>query len=253
MHRISDFRVGGIARRNFNMFRKLCGDENLKNVVIVTNMWGQVDPSIGEARENELRTHPQLFQPAMASGANMLRHHNTLESAHAIVRHIFKNHPLPLRIQRELVDEHKDISQTAAGKELDRELLELIEKHKAEMAELQQDMAAALAEKDMQTKAELDAVRTELMDTINKIEGDRDRLSKEYEEEKKKANQRVAALEASLEEEKSAREARAQEIAELRRTMNNNANATATERANLQKRIAELERRKSRGGGCVLQ
>ena len=73
------------------------------------------------------------------------------------------------------------------------------------------------------------------------------------EEEKKKANQRVAALEASLEEEKGAREARAQEIAELRRTMNNNANATATERANLQKRIAELERRKSRGGGCVLQ
>ena len=72
MHRISDFRVGGIARRNFSMFRNLCGDENLKNVVIVTNMWGEVDLPRGEAREQELRTDPQLFQPVMVQGAQML-------------------------------------------------------------------------------------------------------------------------------------------------------------------------------------
>ncbi|KAL4061675.1 hypothetical protein V8B97DRAFT_2066349, partial [Scleroderma yunnanense] len=39
VHRISDTRVGGNAQRNLRMFRNLCGDESLKNVVIVTTMW----------------------------------------------------------------------------------------------------------------------------------------------------------------------------------------------------------------------
>ena len=33
MHRISDFKMGGISRRNFHMFRSLCGEKTLKNVV----------------------------------------------------------------------------------------------------------------------------------------------------------------------------------------------------------------------------
>ena len=78
-------------------------------------------------------------------------------------------------------------------------------------------------EKDMQTKAELDAVRTELVETIHKIESDRARLSKEYEAEKHKADERLRVLEARLQEEKSAGAATAEEIAGLRKTMNNKA------------------------------
>ena len=74
MHRISDFRVGGISRRNLNMFRKLCGDETLRNVALVTNMWSEVTPERGAAREHELRTDPLLFAPVVAAGATLLRH-----------------------------------------------------------------------------------------------------------------------------------------------------------------------------------
>ena len=61
MHRISDFRVGGVSRRNLSMFRKLCGDETLRNVALVTNMWSEVTSERGAARERELRTDPLLF------------------------------------------------------------------------------------------------------------------------------------------------------------------------------------------------
>ena len=98
------------------MFRKLCGDENLKNVVVVTNMWGEVDPRRGAEREKELRTDPQLFQPVMAQGAQMLRHDNTLDSAQAIIAHFINTHPVALRIQRELVDEGKDTSKSGQMK-----------------------------------------------------------------------------------------------------------------------------------------
>ena len=138
VHRISDFRMGGISSRNFRMFRKLCGDDTLKNVVIVTNMWGEVSQAKGEMREAELKN--KFFKPALDKGAQMLRHDNTVESAHNILQHIIRNHPLPLKIQRELVDEMKDIGETDAGQEVESQIQELIQKHQAAIKNLQEEM-----------------------------------------------------------------------------------------------------------------
>jgi hypothetical protein len=82
VHRISDVRMGGISSRNFRMFRKLCGDDTLKNVVIVTNTWSEVGQAKGEMREAELKN--KFFKPALDKGAQMLRHDNTVQSAHNI-------------------------------------------------------------------------------------------------------------------------------------------------------------------------
>jgi hypothetical protein len=81
MHRISDVRMGGISTRNFKMFRQLCGESTLRNVVIVTNMWGEVGREVGEAREAELGSDDRFFKPVLDKGAHMLRH-NGLTSAH---------------------------------------------------------------------------------------------------------------------------------------------------------------------------
>jgi len=120
IHRISDKRFTGIAGRNFKMFRKLCGDKTLKNVVLVTNMWGEVPRDVGESREDELSS--TFFKPVLDKGAQMVRHHNTAQSAQDIIRVIMKNRPVVLQIQRELVDEHKDIVDTAAGEAVNRGL-----------------------------------------------------------------------------------------------------------------------------------
>jgi len=139
MHRISDFRMGGISTRNFKMFRELCGDNTLKNVVIVTNMWGEVSRDIGEAREAELANDDLFFKPVIDKGARLSRHDNTLGSGHGILQLLIPNNPEALRIQRELVDEHMDISQTAAAEELNRELMEQARRHKAELLQLEEE------------------------------------------------------------------------------------------------------------------
>ena len=77
------------------MFRKLCGDSTLQNVVIVTNMWGQVDPEVGEAREFELMNRDILFKPILDKGAQIARNENTVTSAQKIIRLVLNNHPLP--------------------------------------------------------------------------------------------------------------------------------------------------------------
>ncbi|OCH84332.1 hypothetical protein OBBRIDRAFT_799197 [Obba rivulosa] len=191
IHRISDFRMTGVSRRNFTMFRKLCGDSVLKNVVIVTNMWGEVTAERGEARERELATDDVLFKRVLEKGARMVRHDNTRESAQAILRSLVNKTPRALRIQRELVDEHKDISQTAAGAELSRELDELAAKQREELAQVNADMDEALQAKDAESREELEKVRAELEAKVKRIEDDRERLSLEYAQEKKRADEKI--------------------------------------------------------------
>ena len=43
------------ARKNLDMFRKLCGDEALKNVVLGITKWDDVKLEVGRQREIQLR------------------------------------------------------------------------------------------------------------------------------------------------------------------------------------------------------
>ncbi|KAF9647084.1 hypothetical protein BDM02DRAFT_3065838, partial [Thelephora ganbajun] len=138
IHRISDLRFTGITGRNFRMFRELCGDSTLKNVILVTNMWGMVTKAAGEARERGLTT--KFFKPVLDEGAQLVRHHNTVESAHDIIRRILKNHPITLQIQRELVDEGKGITDTSAGEVINKEINEQIRRHQAKLEAVQKEM-----------------------------------------------------------------------------------------------------------------
>ena len=145
IHRISDRRFSGIAGRNFKIFRELCGETSLKNIVLVTNMWGEVKHDVGEARERELASI--FLKPALDKGAQMIPHYNTEQSAHDVIRHIMNNHPVVLQIQRELVDEQKDVTNTAAGEAVNTELTEEIKRHEAELNAVREEMMRTLEEK----------------------------------------------------------------------------------------------------------
>ncbi|KAH8796884.1 P-loop containing nucleoside triphosphate hydrolase protein [Flagelloscypha sp. PMI_526] len=185
LHRISDNRVGGLATRNFNMFRELCGDTTLKNVVIVTTMWDDVTEERGYARQNQLATSDAFFKAALEKCASILPHFNTIESAHNILRHILGNQPQALQIQREMVDEHKDISQTAAGERMNRQLEELMKKHEEEIERLKQDMEAAMKKKDEETQRELEEESLKLHEQIEAVRADAQKLASQHEVQKR--------------------------------------------------------------------
>ena len=191
MHRISDYRFTGIDSRNFSMFRKLCGEETLCNVVLVTTMWSAVDPENGALREQELRTDDILFKPVLDKGAQMVRHDNTLRSAQDILRRLINNRPRPLLIQREIVDEKKDITKTAANEELDRQLAAVIRMHEEEMADMRKEFAEALAENDLVRKQELYKSERKRREEVAKIKQDRDRLSREFADAKKETDEKL--------------------------------------------------------------
>lgn len=185
-HRISDFRVGGVSARNARMFRKLCGDDTLKNVIIVTNMWGEVNHRLAEARETELKRDELFFKPALDKGAQMARHMNTVPSAQAILRLVLNNHPLPLQIQVQLVDECKDITQTSAAEELNRDLNAQILKYQEEVRALKDEIQQVIREKDEQMRKELEVDREETRKAIARVEREIQQLGPNYKKEREK-------------------------------------------------------------------
>jgi hypothetical protein len=124
MHRISDMRFTGIAARDFKMYRELCGDSTLKNIILVTNMWGVVSKEVGEAREEQLTAN--FFKPVLDKGARLARHQNTAQSAHDIVRRILKNQPISVN----------------------EAFYMEIQRHQAELKALREEMLQVLKERD---------------------------------------------------------------------------------------------------------
>ena len=81
------------------MFRKLCGSDSLKNMRIVTGFWSKEVTIEEQNRERQMQTDDRFFKLFLDDGAQMIRHDNTIESAHNIIRGICKNSPSALDIQ----------------------------------------------------------------------------------------------------------------------------------------------------------
>ena len=180
------------------MFRELCGDDALKNVVLATNMWGEVSPEDGQDRENQLIS--KFFKPVLEKGAQMDRHLNTVESAHDIIRKMIKNHPFALQIQWELVDEQKDIVNTAAGEVINRELNEQMKRNQDELRKVQEEMAQASDEKDEEARQELEEEARKLQEQMDKIKRDSDGMGSDYVAEKKRMRAMAKEMEWGMKE-----------------------------------------------------
>lgn len=123
LYDISQTRMLGTTRKNLEMFRKLCGDDALKSVILATTKWGKIDNQTGEQRESQLRQ--KFWKEMIENGSSMCRYFRTNASAwemlHTILQERFDS--TVLQIQKEVVDSEKLIPDTDAGMHL-RELLE---------------------------------------------------------------------------------------------------------------------------------
>ena len=240
IHPISDKRFTGIAGRNFKMFRELCGDSTLRNVVLVTNMWGEVLREDGEEREGELIAN--YFKTALDKGARMARHYNTVQSAHDVIRRIIKNQPGPLQIQRELVDEGKGILDTSAGEAINGELNEQIQRHQAELKAVKSGIEKALQEKDEETRQELEKETHKLQEHIDKTRADLETVTSRYDEERRKMEEEIKRMrEDTRQEVDQAHAEHRQQMEQLVRLLEDRTSASDAERQALQQQVDQLQ------------
>lgn len=191
MHRISDIRVGGTSRRDLTMFQELCGREAYKNVLMVTNMWSDINED-ALAREQELREKDIFFKPILENGALLLRHMNDQESAHKIIHNLTGTEPVVLRIQSELAAVN-DITQTSAYAQLNRELMEQAERNRQELQKLRVELEEAAQAQDEETRMELQEESEKMEAELLRVQNESAMLASEYQAELRRIEEQLHA------------------------------------------------------------
>ncbi|KAK4442919.1 P-loop containing nucleoside triphosphate hydrolase protein [Podospora aff. communis PSN243] len=153
-------RMSGAAMRNLEMFKSLCGKENLDRVVLGMTFWDRVDKQVGEARKKELSSRPD-FWGNMISQGSVIRILSTdaAKSRQLVLDMVQKGGgSAPLQIQRELVDEGKYLDKTTAGNVVGGEL-ESFRAHQIErLAQAERESLARLARKNKELERARDSV-----------------------------------------------------------------------------------------------
>ncbi|KAH8702821.1 P-loop containing nucleoside triphosphate hydrolase protein, partial [Phaeosphaeriaceae sp. PMI808] len=117
LHRISDPRMQGSSLENIRMFRRLCGFEALKNVLLVTTFWDTVSDAEGRRRERELSSNDEFWGRMIKKGSKVKRWSQCSRSdvTKGILDAIVPDAKRALQAQIEIVDQGKQWEKTDVG------------------------------------------------------------------------------------------------------------------------------------------
>ncbi|CAK1366720.1 hypothetical protein CB0940_10104 [Cercospora beticola] len=202
---IQDPRMYGSSLRNLKMFKDLCGESPMKNVVLVTNRWedARVTGQEQQARDKEveLRTRTEFWQPLLKRGAQMMRCEDSHESALTIVRRFINNRPEVLQIQTELVEQSKPLIETKAGTTVNEEALRVEKKYQAELDQIRKEMDEARAAADLEVQEALELSKKEYERKLDKVRDEQELLRYERRNESRRMQSEMDDLKAAYERE----------------------------------------------------
>ncbi|ORX97295.1 P-loop containing nucleoside triphosphate hydrolase protein [Clohesyomyces aquaticus] len=153
LHRITDQRVAGSSLKSLRIFEKICGEENYPNTVLLTTMWNlmesESEKAIGYDRERTLAEKGEFFGAMVQGGAHMMRDEGDRVSAVDVIEHIVRRqHRVVTALQREIVEEEKQLGETAVGIYLCGELEQARKRFETERDELEEALEEAIRDKD---------------------------------------------------------------------------------------------------------
>ena len=207
LHRITDPRMSGTARKNLFMFKKLCGPDCFHKVCLVTTMWENVDEGTGSMREKELIDTEDFWGYMAQNGSQVRRHMNTRGSAVSIFRALIKDKlDIVLDIQKELGDNVR-LDDTGAGRALNEEIHELQEKYKRDIADLEKEKQEALRRGYAESVEQIEEIQRENAQKLEQMAQDRQntevymvRLLEEREQQLREIEERSARTDQELRE-----------------------------------------------------
>jgi GTP-binding protein EngB required for normal cell division len=170
-HRITDVRMQGSAKKNLVMFKKLCGDEALKNVILATSMWDRVSEEEGTRREQQLIETPEFWGWMIGKGSKTFRHNYGLQSAKDLLRHFLTDSTNKITLDlQQMVNENKSLDETGAGKELAREFEITRERFIKDLKDAQFEMEEAIRKRDRESMEAIRELQAEYQAHIKRLE-----------------------------------------------------------------------------------
>jgi hypothetical protein len=183
----------GSALRNLRMFRKLCGEEFMKNVILGTTFWDIVGEETGAARENELLQADGFFKEMNDLGCDVVRILDTRNSNLELLCRFAAKQPKVMRIQQELV-EGKTLSETAAASAISQELAELQRQNHKKLADTEHQAQKLLTRSVLEKAYTRKLARKAFDETMEGLDAQQEEVRKEQEEREKAGEERLATL-----------------------------------------------------------
>lgn len=187
--------------RNLHMFKRLCGDQNLSNVVMATCQWERVLEEDGIERERQLKETKNFWGYMVERGSQVHRHYNTRESALKLIDSLVggttSRPKIVLDIQAQMVDEGKDLASTGAGQAIDDAISKEKSRFAKQIAESQADLKEALASRDRETAEILRQHQEEMNARVRKLDTEHSALQVSLE---RLQGERFAKMKKALEE-----------------------------------------------------
>lgn len=127
------------------MLEEICGELALKNVVLVSTRWSEVDEKTGAQREQQLRD--EFWAYMLGHGATLARFTGQRASAMGIASQLVSRRDIVLDLQWELVEESEQLKQTVAGSYVQDDFSEKKQQLQKEMQDLE-NLRQTLQEND---------------------------------------------------------------------------------------------------------
>ena len=145
LHRITNTRVEGSARRALHAFQRICGEETYRNVILATTFWNSIEhcKETGEAREQRLLTNEGFWKAMKDKGAKTTRLTRDYKSVIPDLLAISQKPTVTLGLQREL-DDGRSLETTMAGLFLTEKSRSLEVEHENKAKQMQEDFVKRL-------------------------------------------------------------------------------------------------------------
>jgi hypothetical protein len=172
LHQIHENKMKGSARQYLEIFRSLCGDHALGNVMLVTTRWDRIEPhELGDALRREQELIDKWWAPMQKMGAQVAQFRGSRGEAEAMILELVRDRPsVVLEIQKELVDGNMEIGETRAGQQLGQQMNTQMHEYQQHLARLDAEISEAQREASSKAVARLRERRDGVEDDIRKVQ-----------------------------------------------------------------------------------
>jgi hypothetical protein len=193
LHSISVPKMAGSALRNLRMFRGLCGDEFMRNVILGTTFWDVIDEETAVARENELLETEGFFKEMKDRGCDVVRISEDSDKCLDLLSRFAAKQPSVMQIQQELLD-GKSIEETAAASAVSQELAELQRQNNEGFANTEKKLQRVLTKLELERAYTLQLERRAHDVRMEEMDAQQEELRTEIEQNEASGQEQVASM-----------------------------------------------------------
>jgi hypothetical protein len=202
IHDITKTRMQGSAYHNIEMFRNLCGDGALGNVILATSFWDLVEPSLGKRRERELVDSKAFWANMVAKGSRVVRLTSCRSDCLKLLEQIAGNSKCDLLVQQELVTENRAIEDTTLGRQTMNAEIERVDIELRRAREEERERwKVKVEERDKWQKKELKTIKSEHESRIRELREAQKGAQSNFEREMRELRESQKRAKSNLEQE----------------------------------------------------